>query len=61
MVAEGVKTAVTAHDLAEQYGVDMPVHEEIYRVVDRRRRRRRRLPRPAPGQSPATSGPGLSP
>jgi glycerol-3-phosphate dehydrogenase (NAD(P)+) len=33
MVAEGLKTAVTAHELAEQYGVDLPVHEEIYRVV----------------------------
>jgi glycerol-3-phosphate dehydrogenase (NAD(P)+) len=33
MVAEGVKTAVTAHELAERYGVDMPVHDEIYRVV----------------------------
>jgi glycerol-3-phosphate dehydrogenase (NAD(P)+) len=33
MVAEGLKTAVTAHELSEQYGVEMPVHEEIYRVV----------------------------
>jgi glycerol-3-phosphate dehydrogenase (NAD(P)+) len=33
MVAEGLKTAVTSHELAEKYGVDMPVHEEIYRVV----------------------------
>jgi glycerol-3-phosphate dehydrogenase (NAD(P)+) len=33
MVAEGLKTAVTAHDLAEQHSLDMPVHEEIYRVV----------------------------
>jgi glycerol-3-phosphate dehydrogenase (NAD(P)+) len=33
MVAEGLKTAVTAHELAGRYGVDMPVHEEIYRVV----------------------------
>jgi glycerol-3-phosphate dehydrogenase (NAD(P)+) len=33
MVAEGLKTAVTSHELAERYGVDMPVHEEIYRVV----------------------------
>ena len=33
MVAEGVKTAVTAHELAERFGLDMPVHEEIYRVV----------------------------
>lgn len=33
MVAEGIKTAVTAHELAQRYGVDMPVHEEIYRIV----------------------------
>ena len=33
MVAEGLKTAVTSHELAERFGVDMPVHEEIYRVV----------------------------
>lgn len=33
MVAEGVKTAITVHDLARQYQVDMPVCHEIYRVV----------------------------
>jgi glycerol-3-phosphate dehydrogenase (NAD(P)+) len=33
MVAEGVKTALTTHELAERYGVDMPVSESIYRVV----------------------------
>jgi len=33
MVAEGVKTAVTARQLAERHGVEMPVCEEIYRVV----------------------------
>jgi glycerol-3-phosphate dehydrogenase (NAD(P)+) len=33
MVAEGLKTAVTSHELAERQGIDMPVHEEIYRVV----------------------------
>ena len=33
MVAEGVKTAVTSHELSEQHGVDMPVHEEMYRIV----------------------------
>jgi glycerol-3-phosphate dehydrogenase (NAD(P)+) len=33
MVAEGVKTAVTSHELGERFGVDMPVHEEIYQVV----------------------------
>jgi len=33
MVAEGVKTAVTVHDLAAELGVEMPVCEEVYRVV----------------------------
>jgi glycerol-3-phosphate dehydrogenase (NAD(P)+) len=33
MVAEGVKTALTTHDLADRYGVDMPVSESIYQVV----------------------------
>jgi glycerol-3-phosphate dehydrogenase (NAD(P)+) len=33
MVAEGLKTAVTSHELGERFDVDMPVHEEIYRVV----------------------------
>jgi glycerol-3-phosphate dehydrogenase (NAD(P)+) len=33
MVAEGLKTAVTAHELAQRFGVEMPVHEEIYQVV----------------------------
>jgi glycerol-3-phosphate dehydrogenase (NAD(P)+) len=33
MVAEGVKTAVTVHELAHRHGVPMPICEEIYRVV----------------------------
>ncbi len=33
MVAEGLKTAVIAHELAEQHAAVMPVHEEIHRVV----------------------------
>ena len=33
MVAEGVKAAVTVHELATRHGVDMPVCTEIYRVV----------------------------
>jgi glycerol-3-phosphate dehydrogenase (NAD(P)+) len=33
MVAEGLKTAVTSHELAERFNVPMPVHEEIFRVV----------------------------
>ena len=34
MVAEGVKTATTAHQLAERYGLEMPIHETIYQVVN---------------------------
>ncbi len=33
MVAEGLTTAVTAHELAARYDVFMPVHEEMYKVV----------------------------
>lgn len=33
MVAEGVKAAVTVHDLAGRLGLDMPVCHEIYRIV----------------------------
>ena len=33
MVAEGVKTAVTVHGLAEQLDVPMPVCDQIYKVV----------------------------
>jgi glycerol-3-phosphate dehydrogenase (NAD(P)+) len=33
MVAEGLKTAVTSHELAERHDLDLPVHEEIYRIV----------------------------
>ena len=33
MIAEGLKTAVTAHELAERFALDMPVHEQIYRIV----------------------------
>jgi glycerol-3-phosphate dehydrogenase (NAD(P)+) len=32
-VAEGVKTAKSAHDLAERLGVDMPITAEVYRVL----------------------------
>ena len=32
-VAEGVGTAVTAHELAERYHVQMPIFDEIYRVL----------------------------
>ena len=33
MVAEGVKAAVTVHELAERHGVDMPVCDTIFHVV----------------------------
>lgn len=33
MVAEGVKTAVTVHELASRIELDMPVCHDIYRVV----------------------------
>jgi glycerol-3-phosphate dehydrogenase (NAD(P)+) len=32
-VAEGVGTAFTVHELAERYGVEMPVCQEVYRVL----------------------------
>jgi glycerol-3-phosphate dehydrogenase (NAD(P)+) len=32
-VAEGVKTAQAVHDLAERYGVEMPIAEEVYGVL----------------------------
>jgi glycerol-3-phosphate dehydrogenase (NAD(P)+) len=33
MVAEGVKTAASAHSLARSLGVDMPITEQVYRVL----------------------------
>jgi glycerol-3-phosphate dehydrogenase (NAD(P)+) len=36
MVAEGVKTATTARELAKQHGLEMPVCDEIYKVVNGR-------------------------
>ncbi len=33
MVAEGVKTASVVMELAEQYGVEMPIAEQVYSVV----------------------------
>ena len=36
MVAEGVKTAVTARELARRHDVPMPVCDEIYKVVSGR-------------------------
>ena len=33
MVAEGIKTSAAVHQLAEQYGVDMPISREVYLVT----------------------------
>ena len=33
MVAEGVKSAVTVHELAERLDVEMPVCDQMYKVV----------------------------
>jgi glycerol-3-phosphate dehydrogenase (NAD(P)+) len=33
MVAEGVKTAAVVMELAEQYGVEMPIAEQVYAVL----------------------------
>jgi glycerol-3-phosphate dehydrogenase (NAD(P)+) len=32
-VAEGVKTARSARDLAKKAGVEMPIVEEVYRIL----------------------------
>ena len=32
-VAEGVRTAKSVHDLAQRLGVDVPLHEAIYRIL----------------------------
>jgi glycerol-3-phosphate dehydrogenase (NAD(P)+) len=33
MVAEGVKTTESAYRLAQRLGVDMPITEQVYRVL----------------------------
>ncbi|NNE70276.1 MAG: NAD(P)H-dependent glycerol-3-phosphate dehydrogenase [Rhodothermales bacterium] len=35
MVAEGVKTAVSVHELAQRYSVEMPIAEAIYAILFR--------------------------
>ena len=35
MVAEGVKTSKSVHQLAAKYGVEMPITEQVYRVIYR--------------------------
>ena len=32
-IAEGVRTAQSVHDLAEKLGVDMPLHDAVYRIL----------------------------
>jgi glycerol-3-phosphate dehydrogenase (NAD(P)+) len=34
MVAEGVKTARTTHVLAERFGLELPICDSVYRVVN---------------------------
>ena len=53
MVAEGVKTAVTVHELAARHSVEMPVCDQIYRVVTGEINAGRRLHRVC-GCQPAT-------
>ena len=33
MVAEGVRTAVSTHQLARKYGVEMPIVEAVYAIL----------------------------
>jgi glycerol-3-phosphate dehydrogenase (NAD(P)+) len=33
MVAEGVKTTLSAHQLAQKLGVAMPITEQMYRIL----------------------------
>ncbi len=33
MVAEGVKTSISVHELAERQDIEMPISEEVYRVL----------------------------
>jgi len=33
MVAEGVKTTKSVHQMSEKYGVEMPISEQIYQVL----------------------------
>jgi glycerol-3-phosphate dehydrogenase (NAD(P)+) len=33
MVAEGVKTALSAHELGKQVGVELPIADEVYRIL----------------------------
>jgi glycerol-3-phosphate dehydrogenase (NAD(P)+) len=33
MVAEGVKTAASVMQLAERHGIEMPICDEVHRVV----------------------------
>ena len=33
MVVEGIKTAKAVHHLSEKHGIEMPISEEVYKVV----------------------------
>ena len=37
MVAEGVKTARVVMELAEEFGIDMPIAEQVYAVCNENR------------------------
>jgi glycerol-3-phosphate dehydrogenase (NAD(P)+) len=33
MVVEGIRATLAAHELAQRYGVEMPITEQIYKVL----------------------------
>jgi glycerol-3-phosphate dehydrogenase (NAD(P)+) len=37
MIAEGVKTSLSAYNLAQKMGVDMPIITEVYNVIYKRK------------------------
>jgi glycerol-3-phosphate dehydrogenase (NAD(P)+) len=43
MVAEGVRTTLSAHNLARREGVEMPISDEVYHVLYRNRSPRKAI------------------
>jgi len=43
MVAEGVKTTLSAHELSKSYGLELPITEQVYRVLYEQRSPREAL------------------
>jgi glycerol-3-phosphate dehydrogenase (NAD(P)+) len=43
MVAEGIPTTVSARELARKEGVDLPITEQVYQVLYRKKDPRRAL------------------